>query len=265
MPLLYSAIVPHSPILITTIGKEHTLRLEATLQALKGVNQKLREFEPETIVMVAPEKEGAKDVSETFYIHAPEQYRAEFKEFGDLATKLEYTPDHFLADQIKKDLLDSGFSVMYQSEAQIEYDASVPLSHLMHGINAKVVIIHPSNGPLKTQFHFGKELQKTLQRSDKRIALIASGELSHRLTEDSPAGIWKEARSFDQQLIKSLKEKKYRKILNIKESTLQEAHICGIPSFLILLGVLEHVNCEAHLCSYEGPLGIGHLVMEYVM
>ena len=249
-----------------TLGKEHTEQLHATIGGLEAVNARLRELEIDTIVIVASEGDATpRGGEETFFIHAPEQYKADFIDFGDLRTSLEFNTDHFLADQLKRELLEAGFAVQYHSEHKLEYDASVPLSYLVKGLEIKVVLIHPSGATAKQQFLFGKELQKTLQESPRHIALIASGELSHRLTPDSPAGYWNEALSFDQKLIKMLKEKRYRKILNLKPDTLADAQACGLSSFMIMLGALEHINCTANLISYEGPLGIGHLVMEYVL
>lgn len=265
MPLVYSAIVPHSPVLMPTIGKDHLEKLADTTTALTTIAEHLRTLAPETLVMIAPQGDTAQTDDDTYYLHVPEIYCADFKEFGDLATTREYPSDHVLADHIKRELLEAGFEVKYLSHPRIEYDVSVPLYYLTKGLNTKVVVIYPSGGSAKTHLAFGKELQKVLQESPKHSALIASGELAHTHHEDSPAGYWHAAPTFDAQMVKILRERQYRKLANTKPEDIAQSKTCGLPSFLVLMGALERMHATSTLLSYEHPLGIGHVVIEYTL
>ncbi len=103
MSVHYACIVPHSPALIPTIGKQELSKLEHTIKQLEYIKEQLSEREIETLVLIAPHNESSKR-KEEFLIHLPSLYISGFEEFGDLVTKKEYTPDPVLAHAIKKDL-----------------------------------------------------------------------------------------------------------------------------------------------------------------
>jgi len=115
----------------------------------------------------------------------------------------------------------------------------------------------------KTHYVFGQKLKEIIFSSNKKIALIASGDLSHRLTFDAPAGYSPQGRIFDEQLIKFLRKKAFKKIVNFDSSLVEEAGECGLRSILILLGVLDQVNYKPEILSYEGPFGVGYLVANF--
>ena len=113
------------------------------------------------------------------------------------------------------------------------------------------------------QVHFkrGKELIKNLEYV-KRLAWIASGDMSHRLKEDGPYGLHPSGPKFDQKFIELLKKKDIPEILNLPERFVEEAGECGLRSFCMLLGALEgtKINWQPEILSYEGPFGVGYLV-----
>ena len=55
---------------------------------------------------------------------------------------------------------------------------------------------------IKTHFQFGKILGKTCNLKPKtNIAIVASGDLSHRLTKDAPAGFSARGKEFDEKTL----------------------------------------------------------------
>jgi aromatic ring-opening dioxygenase LigB subunit len=116
------------------------------------------------------------------------------------------------------------------------------------------------------QFYFeqGKNLYQKLcggPTSAKKIALIASGDLSHCLKADGPYGFQPDGPKFDKTLIESLKKKDIDTILKLDDKY-PEAGECGLRSFCFLLGILEAsgLNWQPEVLSYEGPFGVGYLV-----
>jgi len=119
------------------------------------------------------------------------------------------------------------------------------------------------------QFYFeqGKKLSGGLASDnsiDKKIILIASGDLSHCLKEDGPYGFQEDGPKFDKVLIDSLKKKDINTILKLDEM-FPEAGECGLRSFCFMLGILEGsgVKYQPEILSYEGPFGVGYLVANF--
>jgi len=119
------------------------------------------------------------------------------------------------------------------------------------------------------QFHFeqGKKLyQKIVGGSPptKKVAIIASGDLSHCLKEEGPYGFHPDGPKFDKDLIDALRKKDIEKILKLND-LYPEAGECGLRSFCFLLGILEAsgIEYQPEILSYEGPFGVGYLVANF--
>ncbi len=110
----------------------------------------------------------------------------------------------------------------------------------------------------------GKELfNSKIINSESKIALIASGDLSHHLREDGPYGFREDGLKFDEKLVEALSKKNVQEILQL-ENMYPGAGECGLRSFCALLGVLEEsgMNYNPEILSYEGPLGVGYLTAD---
>lgn len=121
------------------------------------------------------------------------------------------------------------------------------------------------------QFYFeeGKKLyQSTIYNLQSKIALIASGDMSHCLKEDGPYGFNPDGPKFDKAFIEALKKKDIDKILKL-DDMYPEAGECGLRSFCFLLGILEAHSASSgqawqpEILSYEGPFGVGYLVANF--
>ncbi len=97
-----------------------------------------------------------------------------------------------------------------------------------------------------------------------KVALIASGDLSHVLKEDGPYGFNPDGPKFDRALIKALKEKDVETILKL-DDLYPEAGECGLRSICFMLGILDaaKINWQAKVLSYEGPFGVGYGVVNF--
>lgn len=143
-----------------------------------------------------------------------------------------------------------------------DWGFNVPLHFIakdIHGIEVKGQLTDFES----PQVHFkrGKELIKNLNYI-KRLAWIASGDMSHRLKEDGPYGLHPSGAKFDAEFIRLLKKKDVSGILNLDPKLVEEAGECGLRPFCMLLGALEEakVDWQPEILSYEGPFGVGYLV-----
>ena len=122
-------------------------------------------------------------------------------------------------------------------------------------------------GSESPQFYFeqGKKLyQSTICNLQSKIALIASGDMSHCLKKEGPYGFNPDGPKFDKALIECLKKKDIENILKLDEMY-PEAGECGLRSFCFLLGILEAsaLGWQPEILSYEGPFGVGYLVVNF--
>lgn len=146
-----------------------------------------------------------------------------------------------------------------------DWGFNVPLHFLANRISPEVITVLCGLEPPDEYFKKGTEFYlKQLKKIADKIALIASGDLSHRLKVDGPYGFHEQGPLFDKKLIASLKNSDVKTIIGL-ENAFPEAGECGLRSFCFLLGILEgaKIGWQADILSYEGPFGVGYLVANF--
>lgn len=258
--LVFASICPHPPILIPTIGQESLARLKKTQEAMNELACDFYSVQPETVLIISPH---GRLLENAFTINTSPEFNVSFKDFGDLETELKFKGDLGLCYQIRQ-VLETKTQLQMISEAELDHGVGVPLYYLAKEIkNVKVVPLGYSAAPLKIHFELGRKLAEIIHRIPKRIALVASGDLSHSLTQQAPAPYSPQGKKFDKKLIELLKEKDINNILNLEPKFIQSATECGLKSIVILLGVLSEYNYTPQILSYEGPFGVGYLVCNF--
>ena len=262
--LVFSAIVPHPPLAIPEIGKGEDKKLQKTQKAFEKLASELAQAEPDVIIFITSH---ALIYPDQFNICGVERLTGDFSQYG--YDKYTWTGKNDLelaqsfvnateANDLKAILYDNG-----ESKFVLDYGTMVPLYFfdklLME--NYQVLPIGYSYSTRAEHYEFGQVLAEVIKKSEKRIAVIASGDLSHRLNYDGPDGFTYEGESFDNQIIDLIVRKKDQEILEFEEDFVEDAGECGFNSILIMLGLMSEENYTPDLYSYEGPFGVGHAVI----
>lgn len=261
MPIVFAAVVPHSPVLIPSIGKEHLKKLRKTVAAMKRVEQELYASHPDTILVISPHGPVEAD---HFTLDLNEKYACDLKDFGAFDVSLNCGADMRLTSSIKAHLEARKIPFMLRSEAGLDYGIVVPLTYLTgHLKKYSVLPVYPSLLPAKSHFEFGKAIQDALMNSDRRVAVIASADLSHRLTRSAPAGYSPYGKKFDEKLLAIIREKRHAALLTFEPDLAAKAAQCGLMPLTILSGILDDIQVTPEIISYESPFGIGSLTVHY--
>lgn len=258
----FFAITPHAPVLAPTVGKDAAKKAAKTLSALDDLEEKLYLTKPDTIIIISPH---GNPPSGTFVIELDKEYNLTLKEFGDFKTKKKFLANSELIESIRHKAIDDGLPVSLDTYEKLNYGAAIPLLVLTaHLPKIKIVAINTSDLDLKTHFEFGKIIREAIAKSGaERIAVIASADLSHKLSNNSPAGFSPRGKEFDETLMNFIETKNTTGILNLDKGLIQEAESCGLASIVTLLGVMDKINCEPQTFSYEAPFGVGYLVEHF--
>jgi len=257
MSLVFAGITPHPPLLLSTIGKEETKKVEKTKKALLLMEQKLYASHPEVLIIISPHGSFFADA---FTINSCPEFETDFREFGDLATKIKFSGETSLAYKIRKNAFTQNLPTATISEPRLDHGSGVPLYFLTaHLKNFSLLQLGFCSLPSKSHVEFGNVLQEIIQNSDKRIAVIASGDMSHALTSDSPAGFSPDGKKFDVKIQELLSQQSISGLLQLPENFIESAAECGFRSILILLGILQGMRSNYKQLNYEGPFGVGYL------
>jgi AmmeMemoRadiSam system protein B len=262
MSLIFSGISPHPPIIIPEIGGNDLKKAQKTISALKEMNGDLYVAQPEVILIISPHSQI---MPEAYSLNLANEYVTNLKEFGYSKEEIKFKCEMELLSKIKESADEENIPVNIISQPKLDHGVAVPLYYLAsHLEKIKIIPISFSLLNYESHYKFGKLLRKIILNSNKRIAIIASGDLSHRLTKDAPAGYSHDGMTFDNLLISYLEQNRSKEIMNINPQLIEGAGECGLRSIIILLGVLNGSNYQFKKLSYEGPFGVGYLVAELI-
>ncbi len=258
--IVFSAFTPHSPLLLETISKERFHDFDDTLSGLSDLEQSLLASKPDVIVTLSSHNHFHETA---FSINLNDRYTISFSEFGDRATTKQFVPDLELITQIQRRMRSEDFQFTLDSNPLLDHGSGIPLYLLTKELSTKIVPISYSGLDVKSHIAFGRILKDLFSHSSKRIAVIASGDLSHSLSSTAPMGFKKEGQQFDDAILEAVRNVSSAKLLTIPHHVVQESSECAYRPLLILFGMLERMHVRPDIRSYEAPNGVGYLVVEF--
>ena len=265
MPLKLVSLLPHSPLLIPEIGQANYNLLAKTNKAYNYLEQKIEEQTINTLIIVSPHGKAKKHA---FTINVAPEMLINLKDFGFIPPKTVITGDALLADNIQANLRPE-WNLELISENILDNGSAVPLYLLQtHNPKLKTVIIYPPEESERIELiNFGQKLGKILNKDEQNIALIASGDLSHRLKKKSPAGYSPKGAKFDNKLIEYLSDSSNAidNILQIDQNLITAASECGLKPLLIILGAIKDKNWTAKILAYQTDFGVGYLSLDFLI
>lgn len=146
-----------------------------------------------------------------------------------------------------------------------DWGFNVPLFFLANDFQGNIEKVLIGLEPPQYYFEQGKKVYgEQFSGKAEKIALIASGDLSHCLKKEGPYGFNPQGPKFDKELIESLKKKDIENLFKLDEKY-PEAGECGLRSFCFILGMLEESGqkYQPEILSYEAPFGVGYLVVDF--
>lgn len=259
--IVFSAIVPHSPLLLPTLGKDQQKKLNKTLAAYRVLAADLNDANPDAIFVITPH---GVIIPEAFSLSISKTYRVDLKEFGDFLTTAEFRGDLQLTEKIRQlKLGDNGIPLVGTTDDILDYGTAIPLLTLGVQIKPRPIIpLRVSMRDATAHFKVGQALAEILGNSPKRIAVLASADLAQTLTDASPGGFAPAGKKFDTALVRALRKGESQKILALWDQ-MEEAKACGLRPIVLLLGILHDLCSAPEVLAYEGPFGVGYLTARF--
>lgn len=255
----FAAITPHPAVIIPAIGGSQAKLAKKTTVAMEKLASEIKKFQPDTIVIVSPHGPMRYD---KFTINLEENFKGSFAGFGVAEENdLYLANDTFISRSILEKLRRKNFPIEPIREKKLDYGTLVPLHFLAKELKTppKIIPLTFTSFGWDVHFEIGKNIGALLNEMEKNIAVIASADLSHRITENAPAGHSPYGLKFDQTLIELLKKNEVEKILKLNPEFCEEAGQCGLRSIIMTLGMISQLRYSFTQLSYEHPFGIGYL------
>ncbi len=256
----YAAIMPHPPILIPEVGRESIKIVQKSQDALKLVSKRLKKIEKELDCIIVITPHGAASNS-SVPVYTNPVFEGSLANFGapQVRFQLKGMPE-FAIELVKE----AGSLASRSPETVLDHAVIVPLYYPMQEkINLPILPIAIGFLPLERLYEFGKKIKWVAQKLNKKVAIIASADMSHRLTKNAPSGFSPEGAKFDKKLVELVGKNDIKGILEFPADLADEAGQDALWSIAIMLGSLDGTNLNPKFLSYEGPFGVGYMVVSY--
>lgn len=273
--LIEAIAVPHPPLIIPSVGKGEEVAIRSTIDAYQMAASSVVAAHPNLIILTSPHAPLFRD---GFFVCDADKIYGDMSRFGAPQTKLAYPGDPTFAEQLATLLEQQGIPIAKENQlsdrfffnnpqGEIDHGSFVPLYFLSEaGLDVPIVIVGLSGLDSKTHEQAGRTIVHAAIEQKKRLVLVASGDLSHKLKEDGPYGFDPAGPLFDDQIKHIFTESTLSELFQLDEQLCENAAECGLKSFQIMTGALEEQasiagsTISSELLSCEGPFGVGYAV-----
>lgn len=255
--LVYSGITPHSPLLLPHINEDGLHLFEDTVEAMNHVAEEIYDAGAESLLVISDHNTVH---DQAFSINVSEPYEFDLTEFGQFSFDHAFYPDLKTIDFAQRSLRADHIPVTLTSDESLNYSDAVPLYYVQKLVrDIHLFPVTFSGLSPKHHFQFGQALAEAIHTSPKRIAVIAAGDLSHRLTKDSPLGFHEDGAFFDQRIQEIVMQGNASNLLALDEVRAHNAGESIFKQLLILYGIMDGVKLHPTIHCYEAPAGTGLL------
>lgn len=261
MPIKASFMVPHPPLIIPEIGKGNEKQITKTINSYESVAQQIASIAPETIIISNPH---APYYSDYFYISSPKTIEGSFKNFGAKDVSFTEQIDEELVEEIEKCAKEYNFPAGITKEVELDHGSMVPLYFIKRKLpKCKIVIVGLSTLPLIDNYKMGMIINEAVNKLDRKVVFVASGDLSHKLQEYGPYGFVKEGPIYDKRIMDVCSNARFNELLEFDEEFLDTVAQCGHRSFTIMAGTMDGLGVNAKEYSHEDITGVGYGICSF--
>lgn len=264
--------VPHPPIIVPAVGRGGERAIKDTADAFDKVSAEIASIEPDVLIIITPHGPLFRDA---IALSCDNEISGDLSRFGarsevftaeidvsltkNIISLAEEEPGSLSTVQITKSS-SRQFGVSYE----LDHGTMVPL-HFINKKYKEYKLVHITYGllPKLQLYKFGMLIKKAVEESSKNAVMIASGDLSHKLTKDGPYEYSPYGEKFDREIISLLSEGNVVDIFNMDPITIENAGECALRSYYILLGAMNDYEFKGRRFSYQGNFGVGYLVMSF--
>jgi len=260
--MLNAYLLPHPPLIVPGVGRGD--EIPATRASMRRVAAEIAAANPEVIVIISPHSTLYADY---FHISPGIDTAGDFSQFG--AGRLKYTAnyDAELASTLAQLARDEGLQAGKEGERHptLDHGVLVPLHFLREaGVTAPLVRLSLSGYSLLDHYRYGMVLQRAAKQLSRRMTIIASGDMSHRLSEDGSYGFDSAGPRHDAFVSECAASADFLRLLSIDPALSEAAAECGLRSLVILAGACDGMQVRGEVLSYEGPFGVGYLCASFI-
>ena len=189
-------LLPHPPIVVPEVGKGKEKMIAATSSSMDAIGVDIAKKMPETIIIITPHGTMFQDA---ISILNEDYLSGDLKKFGAPSVSMKIQVNKSLANRINELSCTKGIASIMTTDSflkkfnacfELDHGVIVPLYFVNKHYN-KYKIVHITYAPFADVdlYNFGMLINRAVEDLGENASIIASGDLSHKLTADGPYGL----------------------------------------------------------------------------
>ena len=258
MPVIEAYMVPHPPIAVPEVGRGEERKIQPTLDAFGRIADRIADIRPDTIIVTSPH---ATMYADYFHISPGKSARGDLGGFNAPQVSFDVEYDTELVREIISAADRAGIPAGTDGERdpRLDHGVMVPLYFINKKYNDyKLVRIGLSGYSLDVHKSLGRVIDSAAKKTDRKIVIVASGDLSHCQKKDGPYGYRPEGPLYDSRLMDVMQRCALSELTHFDEELLDRSQECGHRSFVIMSGVLYSHTVTSEVLSHEATFGVGY-------
>lgn len=258
MAILGAVQVPHPPLILPEVGHGEEKRIQSTIDAFDAAAKFIADLQPDTVIISSPHSVLYSDY---FHISPGPSAKGSMAQFGAPQLKFSCAYDEELVKAVEAAAKENNIpaGTLGNRQPELDHGTMVPMYFLAkYCKTCKIVRLALSGFSLKEHYRVGMLIAETAEKLGRKIAWIASGDLSHKLTKEGPYGFNPAGPQYDKKIMEVMGSCNFADLFSFKDDFLEEAAECGHRSFVLMAGAFDGLAVESRKLSYEGPFGVGY-------
>lgn len=256
-------MVCHPPLILPNIGRGEEKKIAEITKAYQEAADEIRKMDPDTIVIVSPHAPSYLDYIQ---LTAPATSKGSMAQFRDPYDTFVIHNDLELVDEMEKLAKAEGFPMgtLGQQNGDLDHGTMVPLYFISDLLDKKKVIRMGIGGLSNLDhYHAGQILAKAANNLGRKIAVIASGDLSHCQKADSSYGYKACGPAYDKEIMEIMGDGDFLKLVEMPEKVADEAMVCGHKPFCVMAGSFDGYKPDSKALAHSAEFGVGYGIATY--
>lgn len=254
-PIALAVLVPHPPVIVPKVGRGREREAQATVDGIRRVAQRVCDARPGLIVILSPHAERRPGM---FGLVRGERLDGDLSRFGAPGVEADMPNDNVFLDLVREHAAARGIATFDIHNSPLDHGVMVPLAFLIEaGWYGPTAVVSPG-APNDDFESFGAALAAAASCTGRRTALVASGDMSHRLSHGAPSGFHPRAHEFDEAFVEELRVPNFEGVRALDPRLVELAGQDVMEVTRIAMAAAGGRPRGTHVHSYEGPFGVGY-------
>ena len=264
MPIVGAFMVPHPPLIIPEVGRGGEQQIQETTASYEKIADMIAQLSPQTIVIISPH---ATMYADYFHVSPGNAATGSFANFGAAGVRFLEAYDMELVKEIesiaRKEFFPAG--TLGEVDRELDHGTMVPLWFIRKKYKAgNIVRIGLSSLSYADHYKLGQIIQTAVDKLKRKVVIVASGDLSHKLQSYGPYGYAAEGPVYDQRIMDVCSRAAFGELFNFDEDFCERAAECGHRSFVIMAGCLDGLKVSAAKFSHQDVTGVGYGICSFI-